>query len=158
MANKQKPSKRLSYGIQTPNIPPAFLVESETPPSAHGTQSIYVAEQLGFKDELALLVLLRVLIRFVIFPANRLLALLAADVSYDMSARGHVPVTSFACNDIDHTVEEESLAMLASEVLYMAVSICNVRYVHRVTHPAYDLVMIRQMRLAGLAAVDAFGI
>lgn len=84
--------------------------------------SIHIAEQLGFQDVLALLVFLRVLVCLVVFPTNSLLALLATDISNNMSACCHIPVPCLARHDVDYVVEEKRFAMLASEILRSAIS------------------------------------
>jgi len=79
------------------------------------------AQKLCLEDKLANLVLLRCLVCFVVLPSNHLFALLAADITDDVFASRHVPVTRFACGDIDYRVEEEGLAMLTAEVLQASV-------------------------------------
>lgn len=83
----------------------------------HPPLSADVAEQLGLEDELALLVLLAVLVRLVVLPADRLLALLAGNVAHDVAARRHVTLARLAGVDVDHVVEEIRLTMLTAEVL-----------------------------------------
>ena len=63
-----------------------------------------VGEQFGFKDILADLVLLRVLICLVVLPADYLLASLAADVSDNVLASGHVTLQSLASDNVDNGV------------------------------------------------------
>ena len=82
-----------------------------SPPSGHG------AEQLRLEDELALLVLLARLVRLVVFPADRLLALPAVDVTHDVAARRHVAFAGIGLGDVDDAVEEVCFSMLAAEVL-----------------------------------------
>jgi hypothetical protein len=64
-----------------------------------------VAEQLGFEDKLALLVLFRVLISLVVLPADRLLALAAGDVANNVAAGRHVALVGLAGIDVDDIVE-----------------------------------------------------
>jgi hypothetical protein len=76
-----------------------------------------LAKQFGLENELALLVFLRRLVRLVVFPTDGLLALLAANVSYDMSTGGHVALARLAGCDVDDVLEQIRLSMLATEVL-----------------------------------------
>jgi hypothetical protein len=76
-----------------------------------------IAEQLGFEDELALLVLFAALVGLVVLPAYRLLALPTRDVAHDMSPRRHVTLARFARIDVHHVIEQVGLTMLAAEVL-----------------------------------------
>lgn len=78
------------------------------------------AQQLALEDELALLVLLRGLVRLVVLPADRLAAAPAGDVANDVTARRHVALRRFQGVDVDHHLEEVSLAVLAAEVLCSA--------------------------------------
>ena len=80
--------------------------------------SVDVAEQLGFEDELALLVLFGGLVGFVILPAHGFLALAAGNVTHDVSACGHVTFAGLAWEDVHDIVEEKGLAMLTAKVLY----------------------------------------
>lgn len=85
---------------------------------AHGdNRSSDIAEQFCLENELAFLVLLRSLVRLVVFPAHRLFALLAGDVPYDMAASRHVTIVWLAHVDVDDAVEQVGLAMLSAEVL-----------------------------------------
>lgn len=79
--------------------------------------SVDVAEQFCFQNVFALLVFFSRLVRLVVLPSDRLLALSAADVSYDMSSSSHVALASLALVDVYDVVKEESLSMLATEVL-----------------------------------------
>ena len=79
--------------------------------------SINLAQQFRLQNELPFLVFLAVLIRLVVFPSYRLLALPAADVSNDMSASRHVALIGFAVDDIAHLAEEVGFAVLATEIL-----------------------------------------
>lgn len=80
-------------------------------PSTDSTQ------ELGLQDELALLVLLTRLVRLIVLPADRLLALAAGDVAHNVAARRHVALAGLAHFDVDDGVEEEGFAVLAAEVL-----------------------------------------
>lgn len=85
-----------------------------------GRQSIGLAhhtQQLLLQDILPLLVLLARLIRLVIFPSYRLLALPARDIPNHMSSGRHAPFNGFRLDDVDDRVEEECFAMLASKIL-----------------------------------------
>lgn len=73
-------------------------------------------QQLGFENELALLVLLTRLIGLVIFPTDRGLALFADDVAHDMASRRHVALHGFGGVNVDDGGEEEGFAVLAAEV------------------------------------------
>ena len=64
-----------------------------------------VAKQLMLKDELALLVLLRVLIRLVILPPDNLFALSTLDVADNMTAGRHVAFARLASLDVDDHVK-----------------------------------------------------
>lgn len=75
------------------------------------------AEELSLKNVLALLVLLRGLVRLVVLPADGLLALPARDVAHDVPAGRHVALAGLALGDVDNRVEEVGLAVLAAEVL-----------------------------------------
>ena len=75
------------------------------------------AQQLGLQDVLALLVLLRALKRLVVLPPDHLFTLSACDISYDVSAGGHVAVARFRGLGVHDAVEEEGFAMLATKVL-----------------------------------------
>ena len=55
-------------------------------------------------------------IGLVILPAHRLVALFALNVPYDMPASGHIALHRFSLLDIHDRGEEESFAMLATEV------------------------------------------
>lgn len=82
--------------------------------------SVDDAEQLVLQDVFPLLVLLGRLESLVVLPAHRLLALLAADVAHDVSARGHVALDGIRQDDVDDVVEQVGLAVLASEVLRLS--------------------------------------
>lgn len=79
--------------------------------------SIYNLQQLRLQYELALLILLALLVRFVVLPTHSLIALLAYNVSDDMSAGCHVAFHGLGGLDIDDGGEEEGFTMLAAEVL-----------------------------------------
>lgn len=64
-----------------------------------------VAKKLSLKYKLALLVLLRSLVCFIVLPANGLLALLAGDIAYDVSSGRHVSFAGLACLDVDDAVK-----------------------------------------------------
>lgn len=106
--------------------------DSRTGPWA---QSSNVAQQLSFEDEFALLVLLCIFIRLVIFPANRLLALPACDVTDNVPPRGHVSLARLASFNVDDAVKEVGFAVLTSKV------------------PTDDVFMVGQMGLAGFATI-----
>lgn len=64
-----------------------------------------IAEQFSLEDKLALLILLRGFVCLVVFPANRLLALLASDVPDNVTSCRHVALARLACLNIHNTVE-----------------------------------------------------
>lgn len=74
-------------------------------------------EEFLLEDELALLVFLTVLVRLVVLPSYRFLALSARDVAHDMSSSCHAALYSFALRDVDNFIEEVCFPVLASEVL-----------------------------------------
>lgn len=84
-----------------------------------------IAKELLLEDELPLLVLLRALVGLVVLPPDHLFTLPAGDVSHGVSAGGHVAVARLRSLGVDHAVEEEGFAMLATEVLRSnSVSVC----------------------------------
>ena len=87
------------------------------PASAVFDVSCHGAEQLCLQDEFALLVLLAGLVRFVVLPAHRFLALSAVNIAYDVATGGHVALVGLGLGDVDNAVEEVGLSMLAAEVL-----------------------------------------
>lgn len=115
------------------------------------------------EDELPLLVLLRALVGLVILPPDHLFTLPASNVSHGVSAGSHVAVAGLRSLGVDHAVEEEGLAMLATEVLRSNSVSVWLQWTWRarvfsVTYTADDLVVIGQVSLAVLAAVDALGV
>lgn len=74
-------------------------------------------EEFLLEDELSLLVFLTVLVRLVVFPSYRFLALSARDVAHNMSSCCHAALYSFALRDVDNFIEEVCFPVLASEVL-----------------------------------------
>jgi len=98
--------------------------------------SCHIAKQLGLQDILSFLVFLARLECLIVLPAHGLVALSAGNIPHDVSACGHIPLTGIARRDVDDVVEKVSLPMLAPEI------------------SAYDIFMVREMRLAVLAAVD----
>lgn len=120
-----------------------------------------VTEQLGLENELALLVLLARVVGLVVRPAHIVLALATEDVPHDVSARRHVPLVRLPGGDVHDRVEEVGFAVLAAEVLHtgegggMDVSMTAGREgAGARTYPAYDVLVVREMGLAVLAAVD----
>ena len=81
-----------------------------------------------------------------------------------MFAGGHAAFVRITEHDVNHVVEEERFAMLATEVLkakheVLVHDIGSVTVVlSSMTYPADDLVMVGQMGLAVLAAIDAFAV
>lgn len=74
-------------------------------------------EEFLLEDELALLVFLTVLVRLVVLPSYRFLALSAGDVAHNMSSCCHAALYSFALRDVDNFIEKVCFPVLASEVL-----------------------------------------
>jgi hypothetical protein len=78
---------------------------------------------------------------FFIFPANDSFdAPLAKDITNDVLACGHMTFILFAFGNINDFVEQVGLAMRASKV------------------PAQDVLLVRKVRLAFLAAINLLGI
>lgn len=84
---------------------------------AKTAQSINRTQQLRLQNEFPLFVLLTSLIRLIIFPAHRLLALLANHIPHRVPARRHVALDRFGLRGVDDGVEEVGFAVLAAEVL-----------------------------------------
>lgn len=80
------------------------------------------AQQFGLQDVLPLLVLLRRLVRLVVLPAHRLLALTAADIPHHVAAGRHVALYGIGLRDVDDGGEEVGFTVLAAEVLGERVS------------------------------------
>ncbi len=78
---------------------------------------MHSAQELRLQYIHSFFVFLRLLVRLVVLPADCLLALLAADVANDMSARCHAALGRFGLVDVDDRFEEIGFAMLAAEVL-----------------------------------------
>jgi hypothetical protein len=76
-----------------------------------------LTQQLLLQNVLALLVLLRALVRTIVLPTNNLTALFAGDVAHQVTAGGHVALASLALSDVHDGVEEVGFAVLAAEVL-----------------------------------------
>lgn len=122
----------------------------------------HLAEQLCLQYEFALLVLLARLICLVVLPANRLLALLAEYIAYDVSPRCHVAFSSISRSDVHHIVKQVRLAMLTSEVLQnqrisiiiTLVALSSCRGEREKSYPADDVVMVREVCFAVLASID----
>lgn len=96
-------------------------------------------EEFLLEDELSLLVFLTVLVRLVVFPSYRFLALSARNVAHNMSSCCHAALYSFALRDVDNFIEEVCFPVLASEV------------------PAHNLIEVCQMGLASLTTKDLVG-
>jgi hypothetical protein len=104
-------------------IPKQFvcLLHPHPPPShvQHARISsllINRTQQLCLQYELPLLVLLARLIRLIILPPHRLLALPTMDVPHYMFPRRHISLHSLSLRDVDNTAEEIGLAVLAAKV------------------------------------------
>lgn len=74
-------------------------------PSSITRPLAYDAEQLLLKNELPLLVFLAALVRFVVLPSYRLLALAAGDIAHDMSSCGHATLHGLGLGYVDDVVE-----------------------------------------------------
>lgn len=99
---------------------PRLLYISYAPPQSLVvilSSLVHLAEQLGLQNELALLVLLRRLVRLVVLPADNLAAAATGDVAHHVPARRHIALGRSARFDIDHRVEQVRFAMLAPKVL-----------------------------------------
>ena len=121
---------------------------------SHLLQSGDIAQELLLEDELPLLVPLRALIGLVVLPPDHLAALFARYVPHNVPTRGHVAVARVAGGDVDDRVEEVGFAVLAAEVLSgMSVRKGNGWGLGH-TYPTYDGVVVCEMGLAVLAAVD----
>lgn len=75
------------------------------------------AEELSFKDKLALFILFVILECFVVLPADCLFALPTSDVTDNVTTCCHAALRRLAGFNIHHGVEEIGLAMLPTEVL-----------------------------------------
>lgn len=62
------------------------------------------------------------------------------DVAHNVTASGHIALAGVGLGDVDYAVKEIRFAMLAAEV------------------PAENIIVVREMCLAVLAAVDARGV
>lgn len=101
----------------TPPFSAPLGVKSPPPPLPPLGKLIHRTQQLGLEYELALLVLLARLVRLVVLPPHRLLALPAHDVPDDVPARRHVAFCGVGLRDVHDGVEEVGFAVLAAEVL-----------------------------------------
>jgi len=120
-----------------------------------------LAQQLGFQDVFALLVLLTTLECLVILPSNCLVALLTCNVSHDMTSRGHVPLGGLTLNHVDNGIEEVGFAVLTAEVLpksQLVKWLLLLAFGHETSYPADDVVVVGEMRLTVLATVDLVGV
>jgi hypothetical protein len=120
---------------------------------------IHLTQQLLLQNILILLILLRALIRTIVLPAHHLATLATRNITHYMTAGRHVALACFSLLDIDDFVEEVGFAVLAAEILrarsaHMYPSWTEVREGGSAAYPTYDLVMVGQVRLAVLAAVD----
>jgi len=95
-----------------------------------------LAQKLGLKYEFALLVLLARFEGLIVFPTYSLLALLAEYVADDVTTGCHVSFAWFALGDVYDAIKEVGFPMLAAEV------------------PAYNVVVVGEVCLAVLAAID----
>jgi hypothetical protein len=81
-----------------------------------------VAEKLGFKNELALLVFFGSFIRLVVLPTHRLFTLFTRNISDNMSTCSHVSLARLSGINIDYIIKKVSFPVLATKVLPMLVS------------------------------------
>lgn len=63
------------------------------------------AEKLALKNELALLVFLCLLVRFVVLPADHCITLAALDVANDVTAGRHITLVRLQLDDVDDGIE-----------------------------------------------------
>ena len=96
-----------------------------------------VNRQLLLKNELSLLVLLRSNVRSIILPAERGLALDAADIPYCMQTRSHVSILRLSQSNVGDRIKEVGSTMLTVE------------------SAADEVLDDREVRLALFAAKDA---
>jgi hypothetical protein len=82
-----------------------------------------LAQQLRFKDEFSLLILLSRFVCLFVFPTHDTAALLTGDVSHVMATGCHVAIGDFSFFDVDDAVKQVGFAMLAAEVLAQDVSL-----------------------------------
>lgn len=73
-------------------------------------------EQLRFQYKLAFLVLLTCFVGLVIFPAHRLVTLLAEYIPHHMPASSHISLHGLSLLDIDHCREQERFAVLSPKI------------------------------------------
>lgn len=113
-----------SQAIASPFAKPPIThtLPSQLPSSFSRSSLVNRAQQLGLQDILPLLVLLRRLVRLVVLPANRLLALTAADIPHHVAAGRHVALYGIGLRDVDDGGEEVGFPVLAAEVLEEIVS------------------------------------
>ena len=97
------------------NTPPSQASYSSLSP--HQTHLVDRAQQLRFKNVFSLLVLLARLIRLVVLPPHRLLALPARNIPHNVSSGRHIALCGFCLCDIDDGAEEVGFAVLAAEIL-----------------------------------------
>jgi hypothetical protein len=115
------------------------------------------AKQFCLQDELSFLILLAGLVRSVIFPADRFLALAARDISDDMLAGRHRSLVGFSSDIVHNVVEQVSFAMLSAKVLVCSASATTKTSSHvwpSQTYPTDDIVMVGKVNLAALAPID----
>lgn len=74
------------------------------------------------------------------------------DIAYDVATGGHVALVWLRLGDVDNAIEQVRFAMLAAEVLG-CVSLC-LGWMRLSTDSAEDVIVVREMGLAVLAAVD----
>ena len=115
---------------QSPSIPPnacfpPFLAHQAYPHHSpllccRNPTQIYLihrTQQLRLQYEFAFLVLLRRLVRLVVLPPHRLLALPAHYIPHDVPTRRHVAFAGVRLRNVHDGVEEVGFAVLAAEVL-----------------------------------------
>ena len=87
----------------------------KNPPTIH---LIHRTQQLRLQYEFAFLVLLRRLVRLVVLPPHRLLALPAHYIPHNVPTRRHVAFAGVRLRNVHDGVEEVGFAVLAAEVLH----------------------------------------
>lgn len=107
--------------ISDPPAPPilSFPNPPRSPPSPTTflSRSINLTQQLRLQDIFPLFVLLARLIRLIVFPPHRLLALPTRDIPHHVPPRRHIAFDGLGLRDVDDGVEEVGFAVLAAEIL-----------------------------------------
>ena len=98
--------------------PPTSPIPLGPPTFPHFSQPLkHLHKQLGLQDIFALLVLLTRLIRLIVLPSHRLLALPTRNIPHYVSSGSHVAFGGFGLGDVYDGIEEVGFTVLAAEVL-----------------------------------------